>query len=173
MSYPLFTRDWWKAAGVRAARTAIVIALPYVAASASGALPVYTVASAIGLGVILSLLTSLAGLAELQPNKQNYGVALLTRVAKTVSQALVAAIGTAVFLTDVDWTAIGALALSSGLGSLLLGLLGTLPEANQPAVASTTTVNITNGGTIESQVPVVASVDVDTAELVDGPDHRA
>lgn len=162
MSYPLLTSDWWKAAAVRAVRTALVIALPYVAASATGALPYLTVAAAVGMGVVLSFLTSLAGLAELQPNKQNYYIAILTRVAKTVAQALVTAIGTTVLITEVDWTAIGALALSSGLGSLLLGLLSVLPEAEQPAVVTTTT--ITDGQVEQTQIPVVGVVNVSNDE---------
>lgn len=172
MSYPLFTKDWWKAAGVRAARTALVIAIPYVAASATGNLPYVTIASAVALGVVLSLLTSLAGLAELQPSKQNYAVAVLTRVVKTVAQALVAAVGTTVFITDVNWTEILSLTVSSGLGSLLLGLLSTLPETETPkAVATVSTMTINNGVASQEEVPVVATIE--TTVDVDSPEHRA
>lgn len=156
---PLFTAAWWKAAGIRAVRTAIVIAIPYVAASTAGPLPYYTIASAAGLGIVLSFLTSLAGLAELQSTKQNYFLALTTRVAKTVAQALVTAIGTSVFFTDVSWSAVGALALSAGLGSLLLGVLTTLPEADvPPATPATGTVSISNFTATPAEAPAADEV---------------
>lgn len=168
MNYPLLTKDWWKAAGVRAARTALVIAIPYVAASATGTLPYVTIASAVALGVVLSLLTSLAGLAELQPAKQNYAVAITTRVVKTVAQALVAAIGTTIFITDVNWTEILSLTVSAGLGSLLMGLLSSLPETETPLAAATvSTTTITDGVVEQAEVPVVATIDTT------GPDHLA
>lgn len=162
--YPLFTLLWWKAAAVRAVRTAIVIAIPYVAASTAGPLPYYTIASAAGLGIILSLLTSLAGLAELQDTKQNYFVAVLTRVTKTVAQALVAAVGTTVFITDISWSTIGSLALTSGVGSLLLALLSTLPEADVPASGATTIINNV-GGEQNSTVPLVATTPVESTPV--------
>lgn len=153
--YPLFTLLWWKAALVRAVRTALVIAVPYVAGATAGPLPYYTIASAAGFGFVLSLITSLAGLSELQDVKQNYYVAILTRVVKTVAQALVTAVATDVFFTDVNWSAIASLAVTSGVGSLLLALLSVLPEADQPAVATITTGGTTN--VTVTSAPLVAS----------------
>jgi hypothetical protein len=178
MSYPLFTKSWWKAASIRALRTALVIAIPYVAGSVAGDLPYVTIASAAGLGIVLSFLTSLAGLAELQDNQQNFYVAILTRVVKTVAQALVTAIGTAVLVTDVDWSAIAGLALTSGLGSLMLGLLTNLPEAAQPAAVATlnsTSYEFEGVSNTPQQVPVVGTVEVpvETVEADTEPEHRA
>lgn len=134
LSSPLFTLAWWKAAGVRALRTAVTIAIPYVGTAVlfSG-VPWLSIASAAGLGFLASLITSLGGLPEASGKTVPVWLALLERTTKTVAQGIVVGIGNAVLFTDVHWSTILQAALISGLGSLLLGVLGFLPEAEDPA----------------------------------------
>lgn len=126
---------WWKAAAIRGLRTAITIAIPYFgAATLFGEVPWLSVASVAGLGFVLSLLTSLAGISEVDGTTVPVWLALLERVTKTVAQAFVAGIGTTVLFQDVNWSVIAQSALIAGLGSLLLAFLAKLPEAADPIV---------------------------------------
>lgn len=154
---------WWKAATVRALRTALVLAIPYVPVSYLGDVPYVTLASAAGLGVILSYLTSLAGIAEADGTTQPWYYAIASRVIRTVAQALIAGVGTAVLITEVDWNSLWALALTSGFGSLLLAVLSQLPEADEPVAKTSITTVVTNnvGERVEQEIPVVAAVDVE------------
>lgn len=161
---------WWKAAAIRALRTALVIAVPYLPVSLSGQIPYYTIGGAVGLGFVLSLLTSLAGIAEADGTKLNYWYALFERFVKTLAQAFVTGIGAALLLQDVNWGAITGVALASGLSSVVLGVIGTLPEADAPLAQVTipTTVVINNAGeTVESSLPAVATVSAGSS-LVEG-----
>ncbi len=132
---------WWKAAVVRAIRTAILLAIPYIgAAGLFDSIPWLSVGSAAALGFLLSLLTSLAGLTEANGGTVPAWMAMLERVTKTVAQGLVTGIGNAVLFQDVNWSVIVQSALIAGLGSLLLAFLTNLPDAapaSTPAVAST------------------------------------
>lgn len=123
---------WWKAALIRAVRTALVIAVPYVGGGVIAHVPWLAAASAAGLGFILSLLTSLVGLPELA-GKVPVWLALLERVTKTIAQSLLTGIGTVALFQSVDWTTALQAALLAGLGSLLLGVLGFLPESTNTA----------------------------------------
>jgi hypothetical protein len=123
--------DWWKAAAARAFRTAAVVAIPYLPVALSGA-EYLVLASAFGMGFVLSILTSLAGIAEVEGQEVPWWYATLSRVVKTVAQALVAAVGSAVLFTDVNWSTIPALVVSSAIGSLLLAVVKQLPEAPTP-----------------------------------------
>lgn len=135
LSSALFTLAWWKAAALRGVRTAVVIVIPYV-----GTVLLFkdvdwlTIVSAAGLGFVASLITSLAGIPEADGKKVSIWVALVERTVKTVAQGLAVGIGNAVLFTDVNWSTIVQAALISGLGSLLLGVLGYLPEASEPSV---------------------------------------
>jgi hypothetical protein len=128
--------DWWIAAAKRALRTAAVVAVPYVPVALSGA-DYLILASAFGMGFILSILTSLAGIAEVEGAEVPWWYAALSRTVKTVAQALITAVGSAVLFTDVDWSTIPALVISSAVGSLLLAVVGKLPEAPTPVAAPT------------------------------------
>ncbi len=143
---------WWKAAAIRALRTAIMIAVPYLGtAVAFHGVPWLAIASAAGLGFIASLITSLAGIPEVSGASVPVWLALLERTTKTLAQGLAVGIGNAVLFTDVHWSTILQSAIIAALGSLLLGVLGFLPESGvEPtpaapsitdAVAATTTPN--------------------------------
>lgn len=147
---------WWRAAAIRAFRTALVVAIPYVPASYLGDVPYVFLASAAGLAAVLSLLTSLAGIAETEGQVETWYFAILSRVVKTVAQALVAGVGTAVIFADVDWTNLGQMALTAGFGSLLLAVLGTLPEAPKPLLDAGVMVTSAEGDQLN--LPVVTNL---------------
>lgn len=121
---------WWKAALLRGLRTAVVITIPYVAGSSLLGISWLSAASAAGLGFVLSILTSLAGLAEAKGVVVPVWLALVERVTKTGAQSLVAGIGTAVLVQDVDWHQVLQASAIAALGSLLIGVLGFLPESD-------------------------------------------
>lgn len=175
MSSQILTGDWWKAALARAGRTAAVVAVPYVPITLGGQ-EYLLLLSAAGMGAILSLLTSLAGLAEVQGTEQPWYFSLLSRVTKTVAQALITAFGTAALFTDVSWETVPALVVSAAVGSALLFFTKGAPEAIAPTeviaspvevVAVTEVTNVTN----ETEAPraeATEAVAYDPAHTGDG-----
>jgi hypothetical protein len=135
MHYELFTRSWWRAAGTRAARTAIILAVPYLPASLHNTVPYVTILEAGVMGVILSLLTSLTGLAEVDGPGVSWYWAVLERVVKTTAQALVTALAADVLVTQINWHDVVAVTAASALGSLFLAVLSKLPETDTPVAA--------------------------------------
>jgi len=129
--FVLSSTDWWKAAAIRALRTALIIAIPYVpTVIADNAW--FLLLSAAGFGAVTSIATSLFGIAEAAGKVIPWWQALLERVIKTAAQALLTAFGTATLFSEVDWTQVLPIVATAVLGSLLAGVLGTLPET-QPA----------------------------------------
>ena len=63
------TKQWWRAAGIRAIKTAAQTAVALIGTGAVGFtdLDWARIASVAGVAAVLSLLTSVAGLPELQP----------------------------------------------------------------------------------------------------------
>lgn len=154
LSSPLFTAAWWKAASLRALRTAVTIAIPYLGtAILFSGVPWLSILSAAALGYIASLVTSLAGIPEAAGKTIPAWLALLERTVKTVAQGIAVGIGNSVLFTDVHWSTILQAALISGLGSLLIGVLGYLPEAASPIVAPQNS----DGSFTVTSVPAVAS----------------
>lgn len=154
-TFSLFTEAWWKAAVIRALRTALVAAVPYIPVSYTGGAPLLSVASVAGLAFVLSLVTSLTGLSEADGKSQAYWVAIVERVVKTFAQALVAGIGTAVFLTDVDWGTILQAASFAAFGSLVLAVIAQLPEAGTPPTFPVT--GTTSTGVADTRAAVTAA----------------
>ena len=67
----IFTKNWFKAAGIRALKTIAQTAIATIGTSAAlGAVNWIMVASASALAGILSLLTSIAGLPELDEKEE-------------------------------------------------------------------------------------------------------
>lgn len=155
LSSALFTLTWWKASAIRAARTAVMIAVPYVGtAVVFNGVPWLSIVSAAGLGALASLITSLAGIPEAGNGSIPIWLALLERTTKTVAQALAVGIGNSILFSDVHWSLILQSALIAGLGSLLLGVLGFLPEA-QP-VTTSVKVNLTADASAYTQAIIDA-----------------
>lgn len=179
MSKQLFTGAWWKAAAIRAGRTAILIALPYLGAVYFTQIPYLTIISAAALGFILSIGTSLLGLAEVSGATQPWWYATLERVVKTFAQAVVSGIGTTLLFQDVDWSTILQAAAIAAAGNLLYAIVANLPEAPNP-VAQTLLPAKAPGDLNITAVPVIASVEVNspvtngiTATDEDLPKHSA
>lgn len=126
----LTSKEWWKAASIRAIRSALVISIAYVPASLSAEVPYVTIALAAALGLIVSYLTSLTGLPEVAGVNEPWWKAVVERVVKSVAQGAIVGVGAAVLITDVDWSSVGTMALTAGFGSLLLAVLSSLPEDN-------------------------------------------
>lgn len=124
----ILTREWWKAAGLRALRTAGALAVPYLGGSLLGAVPWLTILSAAALGAVLSLLTSLVGIPS--STGAPLWVTLLEKSVKTFAQALVTGIGNAVLFQAVDWSVIVQTAAIATLVTVLLVVVGTIPDAN-------------------------------------------
>jgi hypothetical protein len=136
---------WWKAAVNRALRTALVILIPYAPTVLYDG-NYLIVLSAAGFGAVTSLLTSLLGIAEASGKSVSWYWAVFERAVKTAGQSLLTAFGTATMFAEVDWSAAPALVGSAVLGSVLLAVLKSLPEADIPTAPApaVTTVTINN-----------------------------
>ena len=87
--------EWWKALVLRALRTAVVIAIPYVPTVIADN-NWLVVASAAGFGALTSLITNvITGIPETADTAVPWYYALLERVIKTAGQSLLVAFGTA------------------------------------------------------------------------------
>lgn len=146
---------WWKAAVNRALRTALVILIPYAPTVLYDG-NYLIVLSAAGFGAVTSLLTSLLGIAEASGKSVSWYWAVFERAVKTAGQSLLTAFGTATMFAEVDWSAAPALVGSAVLGSVLLAVLKSLPEAEIPVVpepASVTVVNNNMTAAGDAQLP--------------------
>lgn len=150
----ILSGPWWKAALFRALRTAIVIAVPYLGGASLVHLPWAAAGSAVILGAIASLATSLAGLPELGSGSP-IGLALLERVAKTAGQSLAAGVVTHLAFSAVDWSVVLQTAAVAALGSLFIGVLGYLPESTLPILDGIVTPAPTVTATSSAPVTVV------------------
>lgn len=164
----LTSAAWWKAAGWRALRTALVIAAPYAPTVIYDNAWIVLLSTA-GFGAVVSLLTSLRGISETSDKTVPWYYAIFERGVKTAAQALVAAFGTATMFEAVTWSEVPALVGSAVLGTLLLTVIGKLPEADEPvatAAVATTVVNV-DGTATQAEVPVVALASTAVAQSVD------
>lgn len=162
---------WWKAVLFRMLRTAGVILTPYVPTI------LYTqdyaiAGSVVGFAALGSFVTSLAGLAESEGKTVVWYYALLERTIKTAAQALITLFGTATMFQQVDWSAAPQLVGTAVLGSLLIAVMGFLPETDDKrplAVASTNVVVINEQGkTGEQKVPVATVTEAPVSAVIEG-----
>ncbi len=137
----LLTWLWWRAALIRATRTGLVIAVPYLGGSLLVDVPWLTAASAAALGFVLSLVTSVGGIVEADGGQVSWWYAIRERVTKSFAQTLGVGIGQVVLFEQVDWPIVLQAAVIAALGSLLLGFITRLPEA--PALPSPVTITTT------------------------------
>ncbi len=139
----LTSRAWWAAAGQRAARSALVVLIPYVMTGGISHVDVAVALSAAVLMAILSLLTSLAGLPELDGAGTSWWAAVLVRGIKSFAQAIIAlAAPSWVLLSDVPWGVVLDGAAAAAVGSVILGLIGKLPEAQPVTVPAASVVQV-------------------------------
>lgn len=125
----IFTKAWWVAAGTRAARTffqAVAGVLP--AAITISDVDWLVVLGTALLASVMSFLTSLAGLPELDDKESPLWKAALIRALKTMAQTAAAMIPAAVTIFAVDWVAVAGAAALAGIVSLAMSFAAGLPE---------------------------------------------
>ena len=126
----LFSLQWWKDSAVRAARTALLLVIPFFPAAAQvGGTEWQPLVLTAAFGFIASMVTSVALLPdETTGVNLSKGKAILYRVIKSFFQGLASGFGTAALLTDVDWNAAIQVAIAGAIGSFILGMVAALPE---------------------------------------------
>lgn len=153
---------WWKATLFRMLRTAGVILTPYVPTI------LYTgeyllVLNVVGFAALGSLVTSLFGIAESEGKTVEWYWAILERSVKTAAQALLTLFGTATMFQQVDWSQAPQLVGTAVLGTLLIAVMGFLPETDgkRPLASASVNTFVINqeGKPSEESVPVVATVE--------------
>lgn len=147
----LTSRAWWAAAGQRAARSALVVMVTYVIGAGGLSHINATLALSAGaLMAVLSLVTSLAGLPELDGTQVPWWVAVLVRGLKSFFQALGALwLPSWVVLTDVPWATVLDGAAATALGTILLALISHLPETQALTIPASAVVQVVHpDGTI-------------------------
>jgi hypothetical protein len=163
----LLTWLYWRNVLIRATRTGIAVAIPYLGGVLLVDIPWLVVANAAAFGFVLSVLTNLTGLVEAGGGQVSWWYAILERVAKTAAQALVTAVGTATLFEQVDWNIALQSAGGAMLITLLLGFITKLPEADtlpspvQPvSEVQTLTIETTQGTTVSAPSLDPAAADV-------------
>ncbi|HEY0249719.1 MAG TPA: holin [Gryllotalpicola sp.] len=173
----LTSATWWRAAGLRILKTIVAIAIPYLGVAALADVPWIAIASAAVLGAIGSLITSLLGLPD--DTGSPLLVQLFERGLKTFLQALLAGIGTDVFVTQVEWlTVLQTAALATAL-TLLTTLRTALPSIIDAGTATSGTASVLTsvthldaaGQIVASAHSIVAAADptLTSAPIADAP----
>lgn len=151
----LSSAAWWKDAGKRAAYTALAVAVPYLGASLLADVPWITVLLTAALAFLASIVTSLAGLPEVEGVNLPWWLAAVERVVKTFAQSLAAGFVGATLITDVDWAFVLQAALIAALGSLVRLILATLPaDPTRGGTAVLDGAMRVQGGTLTVEGPV-------------------
>lgn len=136
----VFSREWWSAAGSRAANTAIAGAIPYVTLILSGdKSPTYALSATAAIA-LASFLTSLAGIPEVAGKTVSLGYAIVTRTLKTFGQSAVVWIGGSILVEDYDWTVFAIVVGAPVLITFLRTVKEYLPETAPLVVADATKV---------------------------------
>lgn len=125
-------KNWIKCAGIRALKTMAESAASTMSTAAVlGDINGIAVVSTAALSGILSMITSIAGLPEVDGvTGKRWILAAGVRALKTVAQQAIARIGTAAMMGDVDWLAVASSAAVAGIYSLLISAAG-IPEAEK------------------------------------------
>lgn len=125
----IFTKTWWRAALIRAAKTVAQVMLSMIAAAALlSEVQWFSVLGAALLAGAGSILMSLAGLPEVAGDTMPWWKAALYRALKTGAQAAAGLLATAVTIWEVNWIVILSTVALAVLSSILTSLVG-LPEA--------------------------------------------
>lgn len=126
----MFTKEWVKAALIRAAKTfaQAAIGLIPVAAMLSG-VDWLTVIGTAALAAVLSIFTSLAGLPEVDGEVYGFWKAAGFRALKTVFQTAISMIPAAISIIEVQWLTVASTSLLAGLVSFLMSVANiSVPE---------------------------------------------
>lgn len=140
MSSKVFSREWWSAAGTRAANTAIAGAIPYVTLILSGdQSPTYALSATAALA-LASFLTSLAGIPEVAGKTVSLGYAIATRTLKTFGQSAAVWVGGSIIVQEYDWTTFAIVVGAPVLITFLRTVKEYLPETAPLVIADATQV---------------------------------
>lgn len=126
--YEIKSAAWWKAASWRALRTGISVLIPMLAATTLIELDWALAGSTIGLSIVASYLTSLAGLKELTAQTVPKWLAIAVRAIKQFAQTAVGFIGASLLITEVDWKSLALLSAGAAVTTVLQGVITVLPE---------------------------------------------
>ena len=158
----VFTGAWWIAAGKRAAYTALAAILPSAALLLQGGIDPLYVAGLAGLALVLSLLTSMASLPELDDKSEGFLKAVGFRVLRTLGQVGVPALAGAAILQDVDWHQAWVVTAGAVLTTLIRALMSYLPE-------TTVVQQIKTGEVVDPTATPTAVVPATPAPNIGGP----
>lgn len=127
---PIFTRTWWQAAGTRAAYTVLAALVPLVGLFVTSDVTPLYVASVSALAGLVSLVTSLAGIPELEDRTVPLWRAIVVRVLKTIGQVGGPVLVSVQLLEDVGWYELGVAVAGAALTTLIRTLMAYLPETD-------------------------------------------
>ena len=124
----VLSREWWIAAGQRAAYTGLAAVTGPLALLFAGEVSAGYVASFTAAAMLLSFATSLAGLPEVAGRAESWWRAILSRSAKTAGQVAVPAFVAVTVLGEIEWADLGVQVAYGVLTTLIRTLMGWLPE---------------------------------------------
>lgn len=120
---------WWRAAGQRAAYTAIAAAVPLATLLVDGSITPWYMLSFVATAALLSLLNTFGSLPEASEGQTPLHKAILGRVLRTVGQTAIPALAGVTLLGEIDWSGLGVAVGGAALVTLLRTLLAHLPES--------------------------------------------
>lgn len=126
----MFTKEWFKAALIRAAKTFAQAAVGMIPAAAMlSGVDWMTVIGTSALAAVLSVFTSLVGLPEVDGAVYGFWKAAGFRALKTVFQTAISMIPAAISIIDVQWLTVASTSLLAGLVSFLMSVANiSVPE---------------------------------------------
>lgn len=122
---------WFRAALIRAVKTTAQSAIAVIGvAAALDSIDWLAVASTAVLAGILSLLTSIKGLPEVDEKRMSWVEAAALRAVKTIAESAIATFGVASMLSEINWLVVASTAACAGILSVMTSVAG-LPEAEK------------------------------------------
>lgn len=123
---------WCKAAGIRAIKTVLCAAIGLIPAGATISGVDFRLIIGISLCAgVASIVTSLAGLPEINDKSMPWWKAALIRCGKTFGQVVAPLIPASVVISAVDWKTILSTAALACLSSIMLSMVTGLPEVDR------------------------------------------
>ena len=139
-----FTKEWVKAALVRAAKTFAQAAVGLIPAAVTiSAVDWKAVIGTAALAAVLSVFTSFAGLPEVDGEVYGFWKAAGVRALKTVFQTALSMIPAAISIVEVQWLTVASTSLLAGLVSFLMSVANiSVPEKSVCAEDQDKTVTV-------------------------------
>ena len=130
----IFTKEWVKAALIRAAKTFAQAAIGLIPAAAMlSGVDWLTVIGTAALAAVVSIFTSVAGLPEVNGEVYGFWKAAGYRALKTVFQTAISMIPAAISIVEVQWLTVASTSLLAGLVSFLMSVANiSVPEKGNP-----------------------------------------